>query len=80
MILREAGIITSTPSLTIVLSTGGEEARSVLNLTPITILVHTRAALERLGPQCSRSSFVLHPFQLPDVLLLLLVWLLFLSG
>lgn len=80
MILGEAGITIPTPSLTTVLNTRGEEARRILNLTPITILVHTSAALGKLGPQCSRNSFVLHLFQFPNALLLLLVWLSLLSG
>lgn len=54
------------------LSTRGRSKENIKSY-PITVLVHTRAALERLGPQCFRNSFVLHPFQFSNVLLLLLV-------
>lgn len=79
MILGEAEIITSTPSLTIALSTRGEAARTVLNLTSIIISVHTRAALERVGTSVFQEFYRTSSFSIPTVLLLLLVWL-FLSG
>lgn len=51
MMLGETGIITSTPSLTIVLSRRGEKEWRVLNLIHITILLYARPAVERLRPQ-----------------------------